>query len=400
MILLPNGCHMSTPSVFPKNWRVAKSTKDQWCIVYRFYDPAFRDNPKFKHGKQVRLRGMNEFKNVQERKDATEFLIERTINLHLHEGFNPITNVYKVPVQIVYEIDPNTPVCKALDLAVDKLKCEKRTKIDVKNSLTYINKSFKALGYHTMPISAISRKHIRAMLDNCENVKAYFSANQFNNYRKYLSMLFKELLELETVDVNPVRDIAKRKQTLKIRETLSMDERVVVHKHLYDNHYEFWRYMQIFFHSGRRTTELLLIKFEDVDIANQRIKITEKKGKQFRQKWSPIKNVALPLWSEIMNQAKPNEYIFSRRLKPGSVQLGHDQITKRWKRNVKDVLGITADFYSLKHSNADDIAKMYGIGTAKDFIGHSTERMTRLYATGQNQRDLDAMKLIDNGFVE
>lgn len=63
-------------------------------------------------------------------------------------------------------------------------------------------------------------------------------------------------------------------------------------------------------------------------------------------------------------------------------------------------LGIEADFYSLKHSSADDIAQLYGLAAAQGFIGHTSEKVTRIYATGQGERDLDAMKRIDNKFSE
>ena len=110
-------------------------------------------------------------------------------------------------------------------------------------------------------------------------------------------------------------------------------------------------------------------------------------------------NLSVREMAEIMAISKPNDYLFAYDLKPGAKSIKPDQISKRWKRNVKDKLGITADFYSLKHSNADDIASMYNISVAQSFIGHSSEKMTRVYATGQGDRDIEAMKDINNEFV-
>jgi len=398
MILLAPGCSMSAPSVNPKDWKTCKkdALSKTWYIQYYFRDERYRD--KYPKGKYFLIKGMNAFKTLAERREATAAYLQDIIQLHRDEGFNPITKQFYKPVEMEYEIHPDTHLPKALKKAMDRLKCEQRTLIDVKNSLTHINKSIRALSYDTLSVGRTTRKHIRLILDNCANVKSYWSNSLFNNYRKYLSMLFNELLELEAIEHHPVRDISKKKTLQKIRPTLSKDERIIVDTHLKKNHYEFWRYMQIFFHSGRRTSELLLIKHEHVDLNNQRYKVIDKKGQKSVEKWAAIKTIALPLWTEVMSNTNEGQYLFAYDLKPGDKPIRPDQITKRWKKHVKDKLGITADFYSLKHSNADDIAQLYSISVAQSFIGHSSEKMTRVYATGQNERDLDSMKGIGNSF--
>lgn len=389
---------MSEPKVNPQDWRTCPkiALRAKWYIQYRFYDPNFRE--KYPKGKQIIIKSMNQYATLQERRDATAALIEDIYVLHKADGYNPISKQFYKEPEIEYAIHPNTLLPKALKQAMDRLSVEKRTLTDVKNSLTHIVKSIKALNYDYMPVSKVTRKHIRLILDNCVNVKKYWSNSLFNNYRKYLSMIFNELLELEAIEHHPVRDISKKKTVQKIRQTLTKEERTIVNTHLLKNHYEFWRYTQIFFHSGRRSSELLSVKREHVDLHNQRYKIVDKKGKKYIEKWAPIKTIALPLWEEIMTLAKPNQYLFAYDLKPGDKPIKPDQITKRWRRNVKAPLGITADFYSLKHSNADDIAAMYSLSMAQGFIGHSSEKMTRVYATGQNERDIESMKGIENVF--
>lgn len=400
MILLPNGCTMSTPVVFPANWKTPTkaSMKLNWYISYRFYDPKFSD--KFPKGKQRFVKHMNRFTIPSDRIAFTMAAINDCIKLHREEGYNLISETYyTAPEKIDYIIHPDTPVCMALDKALEFLKCEKRTIDDVRNSLTHIKKSIKALGYDHLSIYDFKRRHMRVALDNCKNVKTYWSPTLFNNYRKYLSMLYKQLLEIEAVEYNPLIDIAKEKTVTKIRTTLTMDERIIIDQYFFKNYQCFWRYMNIFFHSGRRTSELLKIKKEDVDLKNQRFKILEKKGKKHVQKWGVIKNVAMPLWIDIMNDAKENEYLFSLRLKPGVKCIRPDQITKTWNRHVKTKLNIQADFYSLKHSNADEIASKYGIGTSQQFIGHSSEKTTRIYAVNQKDRDMEMLKELDNKFA-
>lgn len=98
-------------------------------------------------------------------------------------------------------------------------------------------------------------------------------------------MLFKELEELEATDIDPVSKISKKKTETKLRELLTDDERILIDKHLNKKKtYTFWRFLQIFFHSGARETELLKIQAKDVNLDKQRFKILIKKGKN--NKWT------------------------------------------------------------------------------------------------------------------
>ena len=141
------------------------------------------------------------------------------------------------------------------------------------------------------------------------------------------------------------------------------------------------------------------MKVKDVNLANQTFIILEKKGKRFIERLCPITNTALPFWTDLLKDAKPNQFIFCDDFCPGDKPMTPEHVTKHWKRHVKDKLNIDADFYSIKHSNADDIAKTYGIGVAQNFIGHASAAMTRIYATGQGARDLEVMKGLVNEFV-
>jgi hypothetical protein len=55
-------------------------------------------------------------------------------------------------------------------------------------------------------------------------------------------------------------------------------------------------------------------------------------------------------WEEIINECSSEEdYLFTRGLEPSLIPIQPYQITKRWKRLVKDKYNVTADFYALKH---------------------------------------------------
>ena len=56
-------------------------------------------------------------------------------------------------------------------------------------------------------------------------------------------ILYKELIELEAVEVNPVRDIAKKKTIQRLRKLPTHESRRLISEHLKEHHYRFWLFM-------------------------------------------------------------------------------------------------------------------------------------------------------------
>jgi hypothetical protein len=67
MISLPNNCSCSELTVNPKNWKTCKASAlaHNWYIQYYFYDTAVKKK------KFVVIKGMNRFKILDERREAT-----------------------------------------------------------------------------------------------------------------------------------------------------------------------------------------------------------------------------------------------------------------------------------------------------------------------------------------
>lgn len=400
MILLPNGCHMSEPSVYPKNWKqTSASVKKDWYIQYYFHDPIFKKSDRYKHGRLCIIKGMNACKTLIERRELTQKIFNQEIQA-LQDGYNPITRLTIAPIEVEYEIAPTTPFIKALYKALDKISCQPTTLLDVKSVLKYISESAAQLRYDNIPIKEIKRKHIRLLLDQCGRIKATWNSKQFNHYRKYLGILYKQLVELEAVEYNPIRDIAKQKTIQRLRETLNFEERKRINEYLHQEYYSFWRFINIFFHSGARPVELLSIKKEDVDLMNQKYKCLIKKGKQYREVWRTIKDVALPLWQELMMTSDANQYLFSKDLRPGNNKIRRDQVTRRWEMHVKKKLSINADLYSLKHTNTDETAELSSIQDAAAMNSHTTTAITlQHYAIGEKERQHQRLKQVGNKFA-
>jgi hypothetical protein len=157
MLTLRNNCRCSEIKVSPSNWKKASaSTKKTWKIHYRFYDPTF-DKPH-----QVTIKaGINKIKDLDQRRALVEDLIRLEKENLLAKGYNPITNSQIEYLALESDIPPNTLFVEALNKALDKLSIARRTKIDVKSVIKGVETASKQLRIDTLPLSAISRKHLK-----------------------------------------------------------------------------------------------------------------------------------------------------------------------------------------------------------------------------------------------
>lgn len=391
MLQLFNGCSCSEPSVFPKNWDKTGAKLDKyWRIQYYFYDPINAPG-----GKLIVLKsGINQFKTLQERRAGIKVLMEELLYILQHEGYNPITKTKHVPAKAT-DIETTTRWVEALKYAFEKISVEKSTRADMKCCLKAIAGASDELRLNAMQISQVRRKHIKLVLEHINT-----SPHRFNKFRSYLMSFFNELVEIEATDLNPVVGISKKKTIGKLREILTHEERVIINNHLKEKYYTFWRFMQIFFHSGGRIVELLAVKCADVDLPRQRYKVVIKKGNQQHETWRPIKDIALNLWIEVMATGKEGYFVFSDSLKPGPRLIRYEQITRRWREHVKIKLGIKADFYSLKHLNLDETAEALDIQAAAAMAGHKTTIITmKHYALGEKERAMERLKKVGNEFA-
>lgn len=414
MISLPNNCKCSGkgPVVNPSNWKTIKaSLKKEWYISYRFYDPAFTDHPRFKKGKLVIVKGMNEYQTLSERQDFTQSLLDEILlNLHKRE-YNPITgNIRKDAHDVTSspagdEITPQTPLIAALYMVLAKITVEKTTADDIASVLKYFALSAEKLNKESVPVGEIKRKDLRLILDNCRLIKKVWNDNQFNHYRKYISLLYAELEELEVVEYNPVEKIAKKETTEKVREVLTAEERIRINEHLKERFPAFHRFMHIFFHSGARRNELFSLQGKNVDLAGQRYKVTIKKGRKRREVWKTIKDIALPYWIEIMQNCRDADYVFSSGLNPGPLPINPKQVTRRWNTHVIKGLGIKKGFYKLKHLHTTETVdlveqQMQAARVAAEHNSHTTEAMVvSIYDVKQGERKHNAVKGAKNKFA-
>ncbi|MCX6314982.1 MAG: site-specific integrase [Sphingobacteriales bacterium] len=389
MITLPNGCTCSKLSVYPKNWQ-AKNAKiaTDWYIIYRFYDPRY---PK---PKQVMVKGMNQFKKLSERQEATKKALADELDKLVKGELNPFNRASNSKTGSV-DLERESPIIDALKLANQKVTVSTSTQRDLKYLLIHLEKAVKVLGLQSYHISNVTRKTVKLLLEEISS-----TPDRFNKNRSYLMMLFSELCEAEAIDANPVRDIKKKKVLKHLRTVLTNEERITVNQYLEENYPSFHRFLHIFFHSGARITELLRVTGADMDMKNQRYKVVIRKGRNYTEVWKTIKDVAMPYWVSVMEECVKGDFVFSVGLKPGPIQIQPYQITKRWYRLVKNKIGITADFYSLKHLHTTEIVDLLDENEAAKHNEHtSTAMVVGIYDVGRDSRQHNKVKGLNNKFA-
>lgn len=387
-IILPNGCAMSQPSVNPSNWKTGGISllENPWRIQYYFY-PANGGKRKL-----VVVKGMNDLKSLTDRRVVTKSLIEDEIETN-KSGYNPIFKIVNSPINQSAELHPFLYFIDAFRIAADKIQCTTKHKKETDYCITRLVLNVGKLKLRNVVIEQLTRKQLKLLIDSCELPNSYF-----NKYLSILSRIFAELIEYECCEINIVRDIRKRKIVKTKREILSPEDHKAVMSYLHKNHYEFWRYARVFFLSGARSTELFRVQVKDVDIENQEYNTTILKGSNPHEVTKVILNEVLPLWEEIIKGAKPDDYLFSFGLKAGVEKIESYQITKRWYRLVKNsekifdtkgnVVRVTADFYSLKHSFLDSLPE----DKAMLIASHTNSKTTSIYRVNKEKNERELLK--------
>ena len=418
MNLLPNNCSCSTPTVSPKDWMTGgiKLLKKDWYIQYYFRDPSIKDQPK--RGKFIVLKRMNKFKTLAERREATQFLLDNEVDLLMNWEYNPCTGHRVFHAAEVYEkgIDPDTPFTDALKMALSLLTVSTVYRADIRSAIKYIEIAADRTGMLRLQINQVTRKHIKIILDqqthlkltdvNGEEIERVWSEKRYNVYWKYLHRLFEELIECEACEHNPVKKIKKKATVTKLRPVFTKEERQqVINGHLKENYYNFYRFCQIFFHTGGRVSELLRVKVGNVDLVQQKYLTTIYKGKNRHEDWVTIKTIALPFWKELLNGANPAHYIIGKSKGPGNVKnscipgktpIAAANIYRMWQRHVKDKLNVNVGIYSLKYNNLDEISALKGKKYAQSAAKHTSERTTEGYLHGEEERMHQELKDVNN----
>lgn len=401
---LANNCYCSEPSVTPKNWKSGGKSllQKDWRIQYYFYDPNQSDPAKQK--KQVRIKGMNEYKTLVKRRAVTELILEEIQRDLFKLNYNPITDRYMNDFEL--GIDHSSYLMDALKYALEQKEASHKYKQDIKYTLKFVEVSVNSLGLGLLFLGDIQRKHIRAILKHQQQTRG-ISNHRYNKIKAMLGALFDVLIDEDIIENNPTYKIKKLQEVKKIRRVLQDHEIEKISEHLKPRYYTFWRFCEIFRYSGSRVSELLKVQVKDVDLNLMEFKVTVRKRNQPTQEKKAININVIHLWRELLSEVGSekvldrNFYIFSKGLTLGKSSIRNDQINKRFRLHVKKQLGIEADFYTYKHNYSDKIDALLGAEEAQRLNSHKGDRMLQKhYALSRGDRKLEKLKFADVSKVD
>ncbi|WP_027381886.1 hypothetical protein [Epilithonimonas caeni] len=406
---LRNGCSRTQFYFSPKDLLTARSniTLQKDCFIEcRFHDPKFQ--VKHPSGYQFRKR-LNGFTTLAELKEAAVVYRSEMERLLDDYHYNPITQKYMVDESS--ELNPDTDFKSALQKARLHLSGSDKHLNEVRIAINRFEKGIDEMNYSYINISTVKIWHIVNTLDHLKLGPSYF-----NKFRQYLKDIFKILVQRGCIENNPVREIDKRKVIPKIREIISDEKLPYIDKFLKERHYSFFRYKEIFYRSGSRSSELFRIQKKHVNIEKHEYVIQIQKGSYYKWVTKAINIGSLKYWKELCELCtSEDDYIFSEGLVPGNYSISPSRITHRWSKyvkntdNIKDengnVIPITEDFYSWKYLYLDKLDQIQNssnvipidFNIAQTAASHTTDKTTSIYTVGRSKRQLEFLKNIEVG---
>ena len=398
MINLPGNRRMGKVSITPENWKTGGKTllKKQWVIRYRYYD----DNKGI--SKQIWISDFNRIDDLEERRRQLKDALDAEIENLKNNGWDPIAKacIASLTKKVVNnEISNFMSFEAALKFADTKIKVSEETR---KHETAPLLKQLLAhavkIGIANEPIKDVTRKNLRELIEKCATTlptknkpESVYSQDKYNRCRKVLSYYYKELLDYEVVEANIPSSLNKVKQALKkVAAEISPESQKKVSDFLRENHRPFWLYLQTFYNSAPRSTEMMRLKVKDVDLKKQQVKYLVQKGKVYEEKYRVIPDIAVPYWKEVIGNAPAEWYVWGKGLQPDEKPINSYQIHKRWRRLVtsrEEFKDISITFYQLKHLRLTDVANNEGIEQAGKLAAENPGTVSKHYDMNNGRLD-------------
>jgi len=244
------------------------------------------------------------------------------------------------------------------------------------------------------------------ILDDVKTSRKW-SNKAYNKGRDYLKVLFSELVDLDIIENNPAFKIKPLKEArTNANRAPTHDEHALIKKHLSGTN--FYNFVVTIFHTGIRPKELLDIKLGMIDLKRAQIVLPPGITKTDIERIVPINPHLLAIFIDMEIQGYPNDfYLFGsfnynhkhRSFKdldfiPALNHIKRDTATKKWKKEIKDTLGIDVNLYAMKHAGADaKILAGVSMESLQELYGHTSKVTTAIYA--KKAKEVYRQEIID-----
>jgi site-specific recombinase XerD len=264
-----------------------------------------------------------------------------------------------------------------------------------------IKYSFKELKKYILPATPIERinnilieKFIMNVFQRSESLAGLF-------YRT-LKAAFNKAEEWEYIERNPFCKV--KLPRIKRRLPIFFGEDVL-NKIISKEHNSQLNLLYLFaFHTGLRLSEILNIRWKDIDIFEKTLSVintTEFTIKNKKERIIPLNNF---IYNKLLEKGNNNEvfgndlneFVFS---KMKGVKLDTNYVSKKFKKAVKanKEINQSIHFHSLRHSFASNLVqKGVSLYIVKTLLGHEDLKTTQIYSHLQRENLFDAVQLLNN----
>ena len=333
--------------------------------------------------------GINYIKNISEREKQANALVAALL-LKLKKGWNPL--VPELP-----QLGEDLTLMDALNFCLDQKKQTLSSKSisGYKGTVKFSNASIDRLDLNMLKIHDVKRAHIRTIIDESRQFYKWSNKNR-NKHLNHLKALMSELIEHDILENNPAHKI-KNLGVVESRANTPAtdDEHDKIKNCLSDNHPNFFNFIKTIYYTGARPKELLSVKLEMISLKHREIILPAEITKLRKSDRTVIiDDGLLEVLLEMEIEKYPKDFYLFGSFRtsgrgnvgkyldfiPGPTPLKRDTATKRWKRIIKDGLGIDVNMYSYKHKGGNDKLRAgVDLDSIRNQYGHSNKKMTKTY---------------------
>lgn len=224
-------------------------------------------------------------------------------------------------------------------------------------------------------LNSISKKTVDEYVSYCKRIFKNKNVT-INKDLRQLKSAFNKAIVWEYVKTNPITHLLKQEKQFPRYLTIEQIAKLV---NAIKNE-KFKTYIQIALLTGMRRNEILNLKWEDIDLRNNRILV--KNTKSHKDRFVPISNELLPTLLELKREG---DKLFSWR---------PDTVTHMFMELVKQT-GINCRLHDLRHSFATHLLSAgANIKIVQEILGHSDIQTTMIYAHAIEEEKLKSVNLL------
>ncbi|MCB9302579.1 MAG: site-specific integrase [Lewinellaceae bacterium] len=364
--------------------------KSRWYIAVYVKDSAtgslVRERPTF---------DLNRIPNLVERAARGE-VIRKKMFWWLSQGYAfadfdeskvPGLELAAVPQQ--RDKKQETPLQEAIEF-VRSLKMLSSRKGTVKTYRSVCNlfiDFLRSRSWLSVPVGDFTTAQAMEYMDHCLMVRK-LGNTAYNNTRRFMGTVFRELVQRGYVDANPFEGISKRKQEAKRRRPFTEEEGRVVAAAIRREYPVLFYGMLLQYACFVRPSEMRGLRFRDVDPAEGVVVVSAEIEKTWREKVCTIPDAFLHYFREPFWSQYPGHYfIFGEGLRPhpskpcGASTMNSKQhrILAQLKKSgaLGDITGLS--WYSWKDTGITQALYEVDPSSVQDQANHADISMTMRY---------------------